>query len=194
MKNHGHGKAALISDGDYARLRKIITKPTYRLLFDIARYTGERWGAIVQLQVSDAYDFKARPHSHITFRASTRKAAPGGQQNTRQCPVHPLLDEILSAYPIEAGQSGWLFPNPSGTSHISLRAADFIFRRAVSEAGLDHKGISTHSTRRTFITRLYEKGVDLRTIQLITGHADMKALLGYVELSPDRAKRAIAVL
>lgn len=74
--------------------------------------------------------------------------------------------------------NGWLFKSRicPGT-HITLRAADLLIIGAVEEANLAHKGFSTHSTWCTFITRLWETGVDLHTIQLLTGHKDIKSIM-----------------
>lgn len=194
MKVNGWGQAAIITDSDYQKIRKVLKSKKYRLLIDIARYTGERWGAIVQLGINDVFDENWRARSHITFRANTRKAAPGGKRQTRQVPTHPQLLELIDANRPE-GISGWLFPSRvNSLSHITLKAADLMFRGAVNVAGLAHKGYSTHSTRRTFITRLWESGVDLHTIQLLTGHSDTKSLVRYIDADPERIKKAIALL
>lgn len=194
MKVSGHGQAAIISDADYQKIRKSTRCKKYRLLFDIARYTGERWGALVQLGINDVYDDSWSPRSSITFRARTRKASPNGKRTTRQVPIHPSLLELLEAYRPE-DVSCWLFPSRVDfSSHITLKAADLMFRAAVEAAALGHKGYSTHSTRRTFITRLWEQGVDLHTIQLLTGHSDTKSLVRYIEADPERIKKAIALL
>lgn len=191
-KVNRNGQAAILTDSDYSRIRKHLNKQ-YRLVWDIARYTGERWGAILQLRTNDVYDDRGHPREQITFRACTRKAAPDGTQFTRQIPLHSALRESLEAY--RSPEKEWLFPSPlAPDSPISLRAADLALRRAVALAGLVSKGISTHSTRRTFITRLHSAGVDLYTIQRITGHQDLKALGRYVEIDADRVKGAIAVL
>lgn len=192
MKNNRHGQAAIFSDADYVKVRRSITNKKHRLLFDIARYTGERWGAIVQLQSSDVFDDNG-VRSHITFRAITRKADTRGIKRTRQVPVHPELREILEKY--GCPKTHWLFPSPlDPETHMSLRAADLMLRGAVERAYLAHKGYSTHSTRRTFITSLYRKGVDIHTIQLITGHQDLKSLIRYIEVDPERTRSAIALL
>jgi len=193
-KVNGFGKAAVIDDKDYLKIRKFIRSKKYKLLFDIARYTGERWGAICKLSVSDIWDDNGRVRSHITFRAITRKANTKGKRKTRECPIHPALRELLEAYkPDEADE--WLFPSRcDASSPLPLRTADAMLRRAVEEAGLGHKGISTHSTRRTFITRLWEKGVDLHTLQELTGHSDTKTLRGYIETNPERVSGALALL
>lgn len=193
MKNSRHGQAAILSSADYQKIRKSLRSKKYKLLIDIAWYTGERWGAVCQLRIGDVYDEGGKVRSCITFRASTRKASPDGKRQTRTVPVHPQLEELLAAYTLPNGE--WLFESRvSPGQPITLRAADLMFRGAVEVAGLGHKGISTHSTRRTFITRLWQSGVDLHTIQLLTGHSDTKSLVRYIEADPERIKKAICVL
>lgn len=195
MKNNRHGQSAIISDADYVKIRKQIISKRNRLLLDIARYTGERWGALIQLQIEDVFGNDDQPHSWLTIRASTRKASPDGKRSTRQMPLHPQLKEILEGYHLPNPRSKWLFESPIRPGeHITLRAADFAFRAAVDLAGLSHKGYSTHSTRRTFITRLHERGIDIHTIQRITGHTDLKSLIRYIDIDPDRISKALAVL
>ena len=193
-KNNRHGQAAILSGNQISKIRKNLSNASHRLLFDVAVYTGERWGAICQLEVADAYanPRKSQPLDYITFRARTRKASPDGTRKTRQVPVHPELKILLESY--RAPNSGWLFPSIDGCNHISLSAADKALRRALTKAKLNNKGISTHSTRRTFITKLANSGVGIRTIQKLTGHQDVKTLMKYIEVTPDQEKNAIALL
>lgn len=191
-KQNRFGQAAVISDKDYRKIRKFLNKKQ-RMLLDIAWYTGERWGALVQLRVSDVYSAPGVPRKNITFRASTRKASPDGKRETRQVPMHPQLAEALSNY--KAPLNGWLFPSRlDADEHLTLRGAAWSLGKAVVKAGLSQSGISTHSTRRAFITHLHEKGCDIKTIQAVTGHKDLKALQRYVEVTPDRVVAAIALL
>lgn len=195
MKNNRHGQAAIISELEYQKIRKCLRSKKYKLLLDIARFTGERWGAIVQLQIEDVFDANLLPLEFITFPSGIRKADTKGKRYTRTVPVHPALHEILSAYRPTFECGGWLFPSRIyPESHITLRAADLLFRGAVAEANLAHKGFSTHSTRRSFITRLWSAGVDLHTIQLLTGHKDPKALVRYIDADPNRITKALALL
>lgn len=192
MKNNRFGQAAILSDSDYSKIRREFRSEKYKLLWDLAWYTGERWGALVQLKIEDVYHSNGKPRETITFRANTRKARPDGKRETRQLPVHPALRDSLLQY--KPNVTTWIFSSRDGLSHISLRIADKILRGAVERGKLEHRGISTHSTRRSFITKLHEKGVDLYTIQKITGHSDLKALGRYVEIGADRVKGAIAIL
>ena len=191
-KNNRGGQAAILSDSDYARIRKQIQNERLRLIWDIARYTGERWGAVLRLQTSDVFDESSgKPLEEITFQAKTRKASPDGKRKTRQVPIHSTLYEILERYKPPAGK--YLFPGRVEGS-ISFQAVDQGLRRAIARAGLDTKGISTHSTRRTFITRLHRAGIDVYTIKKITGHQDLKALGHYIDIDANRVKEAIAII
>jgi integrase/recombinase XerD len=90
--------------------------------------------------------------------------------------------------------SPWLFPGKNKAKPLTLQAFDLVLRQAISKAKLAHRGISTHSFRRTVITRLQERGCDIRLIQEITGDQDLKSLQRYVEISPERVKQAYASL
>jgi len=193
VKNNRNGQAGILSDGDYSKIRKQIQARKYKLLLDIAWHTGERWGAIVQLQVPDVYREDGTLQDCITFRARTRKASPDGKRKTRQIPIHPVLQDSLQSYRPES-DSIWLFPRRDQDGPISLRWADMILRAAVEKAGLDAKGVSTHSTRRSFITSLAKKGIALSTIKKITGHTDLKVLSRYIEISDEDVRNAIATL
>lgn len=193
MKNNRYGQSAILSDGEYFKIRQQIKSKKYQLLLDLAWFTGERWGALVQLKFEDVYLPDGKPLDTITFRAVTRKASPDGKRKTRQVPTHPTLKSLLRDYkPLTS--SGYLFPAQNPENHMNLRLADKILRSATERAGLGEKGISTHSTRRSFITKLHSKGVDLYTIQRITGHQDLKALGRYVEIDTDKITGAIALI
>lgn len=192
-KINRRGKSEIISDLEYVRILNALKSEWMQLVVSIARYTGERWGAILQLKVEDVYADPTRriPRDWITFRAETRKANPSGERQTRQVPTHQNLMRDLKAYqpPLE----GWLFKSDRiPGEHIQFQTAYLNFRSACETVGI--RGASTHSTRRTFITQLYERGVGLPTIQATTGHRDLKVLAGYIDGSPEKVRQAIACL
>jgi len=45
-KNNRSGQATLLSEADQLKIRKALTNKKHRLFWDVARFTGERWGAI----------------------------------------------------------------------------------------------------------------------------------------------------
>lgn len=196
-KHKRHGQASILSDRDFLDIKKNLKNPRDRLVIDILNYTGERIGAVLKLQICDVFlsPLKGETNESITFRAATRKADTKGVRRTRQLPVHPELKLALKGYqPHLDLNSPWLFPGKDRAKSLTPQAFDLNLRHALAEAKLSHKGISTHSFRRSLITRLHELGFDIRLIQEITGHQDLKALQRYVEVSPERVKHAIASL
>lgn len=74
------------------------------------------------------------------------------------------------------------------TRALTPSAVDAIVRRRAAEAGVS--GFSTHDARRTFITGLLERGVDVFTVQELAGHADPKTTKLYDRRGDDARRRA----
>ncbi|MBD2202748.1 site-specific integrase [Calothrix sp. FACHB-1219] len=191
-KNNRRGKAAVISDSDFVKIRKQVRTDKYKLLLDLAWYTGERWGALIQLKVSDVYDEKGHPKQTLVFPGIIRKHRPDGTADTVEIPVHENLRESLANF--EPDNSVWLFPSRCGTKPITWRNAYDILKRASDRAGMGTKGISTHTTRRSLVNKLRKNGLDKSVIRKITGHRDNKGLDPYIDIDIDEVRGAIATL
>jgi integrase/recombinase XerD len=63
-----------------------------------------------------------------------------------------------------------------------------LFKRIYQEAGIK---ASSHSGRRTFATNLLEQGIDVKSLQLLMGHANISETMAYVEGNPERMKKIV---
>jgi integrase len=63
---------------------------------------------------------------------------------------------------------------------------------ALKNAGIE--GFTFHGLRHTFGSRLGMAGVDLRTIQKLMGHKDMKMTMRYSHPTPEHKKKAVEML
>ena len=72
----------------------------------------------------------------------------------------------------------WLFPSVASKSgHLAtIRKAH---RRVVKAAGLDPNVIVRHTFRHTAVTHLVQAGVDLPTVQKISGHKTLSMVARY---------------
>jgi site-specific recombinase XerD len=99
----------------------------------------------------------------------------------------PVLEDILIAYyrsckikPLEYVFEGHVPGQP-----YSTRSAQAIFHRAKELAGIK-KEVSFHCLRHSFATHLLEKGTDVRYIQDLLGHFNIKTTTRYLHVARER--------
>lgn len=90
---------------------------------------------------------------------------------------------------------GWIFPSEHGDSGTGHRARmDRAFRDAVKAADLDPALVTPHVLRHTAITVLVKAGVDLPTVQQISGHKTPAMVLRYTKIDDPHIDQAIRAI
>jgi integrase/recombinase XerD len=107
----------------------------------------------------------------------------------RICPLHPTAQQFLSEYLRSwrksfGPQDNLAFLNRSGRG-LSRQAVWKLVQRYALEAGI-RQHISPHTFRHSFASHLLEGGADLRTVQLLLGHADISATEIYTHIQTGR--------
>jgi integrase/recombinase XerD len=177
MKNNRNGQAEVLTEQQLEDLMQVLPE-THRLVFAICYYTSCRVSEALKLERSDLI------RDRIVFRACTTKT-----KTTRDVKIPLKLQAILQQ--TELPSSGYLFPGKKG-GHLTRQAADLALRNACDYLGVE--GVSTHSFRRTGLTKLYKQGVPLKTLQERTGHADLGNLAKYLAIGKEEVDAVAELL
>lgn len=182
MKRDRNGQAKILTDSEITAIFSLLSARD-RAIFAICLYGACRISEALSIRAGDI------ANGVIILRKNSTK----GKKGTRSLPISPNLEIILNDYIDSIAFPGdFLFPGRDGTKPLTTAYADLVLRESCQKLGL--KGISTHSFRRTALTRMHLAGVPLRTIQRISGHSSLAALSVYLEVSDQNLIDAVGLI
>ena len=190
MKVNKFGRAAILTPTQITLLfEEGFTKPRDKALFGVCLYAAARINEACTLLRGDVIGIKG-VRDVLVIRSHNTK----GKQFTREIQIHPQLKEYLEEHhrTDKWYTRPYLFPGRHGKGSIHKGSADKILRNTCLK--LEIEGVSTHSFRRTALTRMSDSGVPLRHIQAISGHRTLAALERYLGVTEQQKESAIATL
>ncbi|HMK04086.1 MAG TPA: tyrosine-type recombinase/integrase [Ferruginibacter sp.] len=143
----------------------------HKMLLVVAYSAGLRVSEVVKLKVTDIDTDRMQI---FISRAKGKK----DRMATLSRLCLQLLEEYIAAYK----PKDWLFEGLPRWEHLSQRSAQSIFKQAYANLGLP-PSVSFHSLRHSYATHLLENGTDLKYIQELLGHNDIKTTLRYTHVS-----------
>lgn len=113
----------------------------------------------------------------------------GKGSKERLVPVHYTAQEVVGMYlqstrPRFRPAEDFMFLNRSGKG-LTRQGVWKLIKKYAQQAGIK-RSISPHTFRHSFATHLLEGGADLRTVQLLLGHADISATEIYTHVQSER--------
>jgi site-specific recombinase XerD len=110
----------------------------------------------------------------------------GKGQVPRDLVLSPVLLERLRVYWRWQKPQVWLFPSQERQEHpMGGRSLRVVCANAGRRAGIQ-KPVHPHVFRHSYATHLLEAGADLRTIQILLGHTDIRTTACYLRVSTRR--------
>jgi integrase len=113
----------------------------------------------------------------------------------RRIPMNPMLQSTLTAWSLLTGGLGRVIWSERGDAMTPASVVNW-FACAYRAVGLT--GCSSHSGRRTFITRaarlVHKAGGSLRDVQLLAGHRSIQTTQGYIDGDTDVQRKLVAMI
>jgi integrase len=161
-----------------------------RVMVLLSTKAGLRAGEIAGLTWDMVLDASGQIGNAIELRDVVAKNGSG-----RQIPMHPELADALSTWRQVCAGSGHVVRSERGGPMTALSIVVW-FKRAYQYLGLD--GCSSHSGRRTFITRaarlVHEAGGSLRDVQLLAGHRSIQTTQRYIDGDTDAQRKLVSMI
>jgi site-specific recombinase XerD len=166
----------ILSQDEVARLMESAATAFQRTILITLYATGVRRAELTNLKTADVDSQRMVIH-----------VRGGKGRKDRDVMLSPnLLDELRQHYRrLPRKPSEWLFPGSrwhTADYPITTKVVWYACREAAQRAGIE-KHLHPHTLRHCFATHLLETGADLRTIQLLLGHHDLKETTVYLHVS-----------
>ena len=170
----------IVSALEAKRLLTMAGKLKVRMLLSIGYGAGLRVSEVVKLKVK-----------HIDSALGIIRVEQGKGRKDRQVMLSPetlgLLREWWKARTtkydagVPTGER-WLFPGRRQGRPLTQRQVSRLFQEAVEAAGIKKK-LTLHALRHSFATHLFDRGVDIRTIQALLGHEKLETTARYTRVA-----------
>ena len=157
------------TDQECRQLISAVRHPVCRACLALIYACGLRIGEAVSVQPSQ-----------IDAKQGTLRIIGKGNKE-RQLPLPlPILNAVRRAWMTHRNRR-WVFATTGDGEYLSSRTLRKTFHAACSEVGL--KGLTPHSLRHAFATRLLERGIELRIVQILLGHSSIHTTEIYTHLT-----------
>lgn len=160
----------VLSREEISRVLEEIKNHKHKLMVSLAYGSGLRVSEVVNLRVCDL-DFEGG----LIFVSKGK----GGKDRVTIFP-EKLIDELKIGLLKKTG-TDLVFASRRG-GKLTARTAQKIFETALKKSGIRRQA-SFHSLRHSFATHLMEDGVNLRFVQELLGHSDIKTTVRYTKVA-----------
>ena len=166
-----------------------------RGLFVLGVSTGGRISELLSLKVSDVWQ-NGKPISDLLFDRSVVK----GGEVSRAVPVNADGRQAIADlirwhrdHYAKVEKDRPLFPSRQGDGAMNRRTAHAVLKTAFEAAGLNGK-LATHSMRKSFAQRLYDRTGDIFAVQEVLGHKNVATTQAYLGVNYASLREAVEAI
>jgi integrase/recombinase XerD len=186
-------QAKTLNERELQRLLDYVAKTKQakrnRTILLLTHLAGMRIGEVAALRVCDVLASDNTVRDEINLSAAQTKG-----KRSRSVLLNERMRGELASY-----MQTVKVTNPKQALFATQRSEGFsansltqVVNGIYKQAGLD--GASSHSGRRGFLTNLAEKGVSVRVMMALAGHANMATTQRYIDLRPGVLRNAVELV
>ena len=184
---------------DRKRLPTVLSADELRRLFEVVAHHPRHKALLMTLygaglRISEALELK--PADIDSQRMLIHVRAGKGNKDRMVKLSAQLLTALRQSWRSKPGNDPgiWLFPQVNRPDRaMQSSTAERMVSRAARRAGIS-KRVSPHTLRHSYATHLLDAGVDLRTIQLLLGHTNLKTTSLYMHVSQAKLRATASPL
>lgn len=160
----------ILSRSEIESILSAIQNRKHRLMIALAYGAGLRVGEVINIKIRD-----------VRIDELLLCVRRGKGCKDRMTVIPEKLTTSLREFMAEKTGDDYVFMSERG-GKLSVRTAQKIFERALWKTGII-KQATFHSLRHSFATHLLENGVDVRYVQELLGHRDIKTTQRYTRVT-----------
>ncbi|HXG10784.1 MAG TPA: site-specific tyrosine recombinase XerD [Gemmataceae bacterium] len=153
-----------------------------RALLETLYATGSRASEVVGLKLADLYLDSG--FCKCFGKGSKQRVVPLGRPAVDA--LRSYLDGLRPRLTAAAPDAPWVFVSRGGRA-LTREMLWALVKKYVRRAGLNAR-VSPHTLRHSFATHLLAGGADLRTVQELLGHANIRTTQQYTHVDRDRLR------
>ena len=115
----------------------------------------------------------------------------GKGSKERMVPLSGAAKEAAAALLAMGVESRWLFPGRDPKRPLTRQAFFLLLKQIALEAELDPARVSPHVLRHSFASHMLARGADLRSLQMLLGHADIATVQIYTHIQTERLRELV---
>ncbi len=181
LLNAAHEAASSASEGGRRRALRLAC------LLELLYGTGLRVSELVSLP----------RHTLRGDRMMLTVKGKGGRE--RILPLNQKARDALDRYletsqpelPLPGAEPKWLFPSWGEGGHFTRQKFARDLKALGARIGIDEERLSPHVLRHAFASHLLDRGVDLRVLQTLLGHADISTTQIYTHVMEERLRQTV---
>jgi integrase/recombinase XerD len=151
-----------------------------RALLETLYATGSRASEVVNLQLADLHLDSS--FCKCTGKGSKQRVVPLGAPAISALKIY--LQDLRPTLTQADTENPWVFVSKGG-KRLTREMLWILVKKYVRRAGLNAK-VSPHTLRHSFATHLLAGGADLRTVQELLGHANIRTTQHYTHVDRNR--------